>query len=153
MNNWYFFFYLFSIADSLNLIFQVLGIVGICFATLLFIGRVAAHIDLAQEIRPELTKFRNVFSIVGLVFLFLYAMIPDKKDIALIIVGGSVGQFVMNDENAKEIPADITRFIRAELLSATSELTDDAKEALGLKTKRDSLMELSKEELINIISE
>ena len=78
---------------------------------------------------------------------------PNRQDMLLIIAGGSVGEFVTSDENAKEIPSDVARFLRKEILEATADMNDPeaVKEALGLEAEVDTLKDMSKEELIKLI--
>ncbi len=164
--NWYSLFYLFSILEKIQHLFiwgAIIGTVGyIVFSVVHFIQKYAM-ID--NQHAPEGPSFKEAekwvktvkaprvtFFVVGLLSFLLIVFIPNRKDVILIIAGGAVGEFVMNDANAKKLPADITRFLRGEILKATAELTDEAKASVGIKTKLDTLKSLSKEQLIELVN-
>jgi hypothetical protein len=71
----------------------------------------------------------------------------------IIIAGGAVGQFVTTDSSARELPADITRFLRGEILKATSELTDEARQSVGIDTEAEKIKKMSREELEKLLLE
>jgi len=150
--SWYTIFYLFSLADKISASSKTLFILStIAFGiTILFkIG------DVDGEWRESTrVKWRKCFWRFGLTFVLagtLWTFIPDRSDMTLIVAGGSVGQFVMNDDNAKALPADITRFLRKEILVATGDVSDIVKKELNIPTVKDTLISKSKEELIKLL--
>lgn len=103
--------------------------------------------DLA--IQRKWVMFSTIFFVM---FWMLYIMTPTKKDMLLIIAGGSVGEFVANDSSAKKLPADITRFLHAEIVKATAEIGDDKKENKSvIAPEVDRIKKMSKEELERIL--
>jgi hypothetical protein len=151
--NWYTIFYLFSLSDKFSQIFGILSVVtGICLGITLI--AVIATDQFDDEDWATWRKFFFTFFISFFISISIWTIIPNKKDMLLIIAGGAVGNFVTSDENAKAIPSDITRFLRKEILEATSSLQDgeQIKEALGLETEKDKLMKMSKEELVKLLT-
>lgn len=149
--NWYKIFYLFSLADKISMTMLILSII---FSAVCLIGIIAYGIGRTDTPHDRLPISWGMFKrtwIPALVCWFVWAFIPNRQDMTLIVAGGAVGQFIMNDDNAKALPADITRFLRAEILEATVNMSDDIKSSLNIKTRRDSLMEMSKDELIKML--
>jgi hypothetical protein len=89
-------------------------------------------------------------------FISMAIFVPTKKDVAIIILGGAVGEFVENDDNVKKLPADLFMLLRKELLEEVADLPADFKnsveEKLGvsLESEADKLGKLSKDELIEM---
>jgi di/tricarboxylate transporter len=107
--------------------------------------------ELYSDIRTVCRKWMLRTLILAPMLWMLWAFIPNRQDLLLIIAGGAVGNFVTTDENAKEIPADITKFLRKEILEATVNSDDYIKETLGIKATKDTLISKSKEELIELL--
>jgi hypothetical protein len=154
--NWYIVFYLFSLADKISSISGTLAIItSICLAVTLFVGLFGTDINNGWKSNDWKIwrKFLFIFIITGSFFSSVYMFTPNRQDMLLIIAGGSVGEFVTSDENAKEIPSDVARFLRKEILEATADMDDPeaVKEALGLEAEVDTLKDMSKEELIKLI--
>ena len=155
--SWYTIFYFFSMADKINLIFSILaGVSGAALGITLIVGLV--HTDSYSFKENDWKIWRRcvtIFGIIGFISLSCWTFTPSKKDLLLIVAGGSVGQFVSNDKNAKEIPTDIAMFLRKEILEATAELKEPEvmKEILGVETLADQLKKKSKEELIKLLQE
>jgi len=165
--NWYGLFYLFSIVDKLTN--GIIALAVICsifyalFTILYFYHRTTANEYKGNKDSNRRTNAENwlknikwprriVLTLMVIGYL-LVIFVPSRKDMIIIIAGGAVGEFVMNDKNAKQLPADITRFLRGEILKATADLTDEAKASIGIKSKADSLKELSKEQLIKMLTD
>lgn len=152
--NWYLIFYLFSLADKIATVFGTITVLsGIWLVVNGFIGLLSTE----NWEDNDWSNFRK--SLWGSIITFLFSVtlwtfIPTKKDMLLIIGGGAVGQFIINDENAKEIPSDLMMLLRKEILEATSEIGDESvKSALGIENKKETLMKKSKEELIKMLEE
>lgn len=150
--DWYKIFYLFSLADKISTTTLTLAIICTLIAFISFMIYWASRMeDYKHEDLGISWGFLKMSWIPMLVFWLLWTFIPDRQDMTLIVAGGAVGQFIVNDENARALPADITRFLRKEILEATADISDELKEDLGIKTKKDSLLEMSKEELIKML--
>lgn len=152
--NWYIVFYLFSLADKISSISGTLAtIASICLIITLFVG-VHGKENYWDSVQWKIwRKYLFTFIITSSFFSSVYMFTPNRQDMLLIIAGGSVGEFVTSDENAKEIPSDVARFLRKEILEATADMNDPeaVKEALGLEAEVDTLKDMSKEELIKLI--
>jgi Na+/H+ antiporter NhaC len=169
--NWYQLFYLMTMADRLQTFFDALSswatffvIVGLAWLILTTIGysarRSATSAPSPDKLieDDELEGWRNARK-YGLIWLytwlpiciiswFLYIATPSKKDALLIVAGGAVGTFITSDSSAKELPSDITNFLRAKIIAETKELS--LEEVLP---SQDTLKDLSKEQLIKLIKE
>lgn len=145
--NWYIIFYLFGIADKVGTVF---GTLTVLTGIVLFI---VLCLPLGSDMgfdNDEWKKWRKWFFTFFFAFFFsisLWTFIPNREQMTLIVAGGVVGEFVTNDENAKKLPADVMRFLRAEVNKATAEL--DLSD-LGV-AELDTLKDKSKEELIKMI--
>jgi hypothetical protein len=151
--NFYKLFYLFTVADGLRTFFTVMVIIF----TLICVVATIAYFCCAEEGKEEGQSMSRRWMWwcypFGIVFWMLLILTPSKRDLVLIIAGGAVGEFVMNDKNAQELPADITRFLRTEILTATKDLTDDVKESIGVESEADKLKKMSKEQLEKMLLE
>lgn len=146
--NWYEIFYLFGVADKVSTIFGILSwLCGIGLGITLFF--LIGSEKMKEDDWKLWRKFFFTFMITTFISITFWTFIPDKKQMTLIIAGGAVGEFVVNDENAKKLPADVMAYLRAEVNKATAEL--DIKD-LGLQ-ELDTLKEKSKEELMQIIKD
>lgn len=87
--------------------------------------------------------------LICLVFWTAYILTPTKKELVLIIAGGSVGNFLQRDSSAQQIPAEITNFLRQEI---KSQAKSAEVELFNTKTKLDSLKAMTKEQLIEQLS-
>lgn len=157
--NWYKIFYLFSIADKIGTVF---GWLTIIFGIWLFINLILLipSDDSKDKWKPEDWKIwrKSFYSSLFpfLIAIILWTFIPNKKQMVIIIAGGAVGEYILNDENAKEIPSDIFRLLRKEILEATDDIDNlEVKALVGdkIKTEKEKLMEKSKEELVKMLEE
>ena len=170
--NWYIIFYIMSIADSLGT-FSI-WIAVLATITLIICSILKMPAELMNDGSPvredqrifekdneqgrrNLNKIWRLAIIFTVVFWFLYIAIPDRKDMILIVAGGTVGEFVANDENAQKLPSEVFQYLRKEVLEATTELdgelSKEIRKELGMKTKEQILKELnslSEEELRKI---
>jgi hypothetical protein len=152
--NWYAVFYLFSLADKISAISGGLAVITALILTVILIVGLFGLDDWDSDDWKIWRKFLYIFLPFTFFFSSMYMLVPDRKDMLLIIAGGSVGQFVATDENAKQIPADVARFLRHEIVNATADLGDSDKirESLGIP-QPDTLKDMTKEQLIKIIKE
>lgn len=150
--NWYKIFYWFTVADNVKFITGALTIVfGILFA-------IAICCVLLGEERyrdwDNLSKKTVITITLIFIFnLFIWALLPSKKDALIIITGGAVGEFVTKDSSARQIPSDLTKYLHTFMQSEIKDLDDNTKKELGLQTEKekyiDKLKDLTKEEIIN----
>ncbi len=64
-------------------------------------------------------------------------------------------KYFFRDSSAKQLPADITRFLHLSLQKEVSELGEEAKKELGLQSPKEKLIEkvktMTKEELVEYL--
>ena len=139
--NLYQLFYLVSIADKLNMVFEVFYIIAAIVTVVAFVFWLFWEGD--SDERVTVKRLQQIFLSIFLVNLILFIGTPTKKDLILIVAAGSVGEFVLNDDNAKEIPAEIFELLRKEILSQINEIdTDVAKDKFQKLTKEQLIQEL-----------
>jgi Ca2+/Na+ antiporter len=169
--NWYTIFYLFSIVDNLGTFFGWMVFIFTAIALVSWIvfilykgyangifdeGRTEETEEHKQNlaIQRKWVKFSTVFFVI---FWLAYIATPTKKDMLLIIAGGAVGEFVATDSSAQKLPADITRFLHAEIVKATAEIGEDDGEDKKEEKKSvvapevERIKKMSKEELERIL--
>ena len=158
--NWYTLFYLFSILDKLSSAFMIGAVLStITFVVLTIIwfvnkDRLTNHNKEEGEHWLKVIRWPLRTSILlGILFWLFVIFVPTRKDMLIIIAGGAVGEFVTSDSSAQKLPADITRFLRGEILKATAELSNEAKQSIGIETEADRIKKLSKEELEKLVLE
>lgn len=168
--NWYQIFYLFSIVDNLGTFFgwmvTIFTLISLVSWIVFIIYKSTANGVFTDEKKEEDAEDKQNLSIQRrwvwystfffIIFWLLYIATPTKKDMLLIIAGGSVGEFVANDSSAQKLPADITRFLHAEIVKATAEIgedKDDAKEEKKsvIAPEVERIKKMSKEELERIL--
>lgn len=159
--NWYWLMYAFVVLEKFQALLIALSVI---FGIILIITSVfkLPHSwgDSDQKLSEPHKKTTRRWWRTSLVLFWLFVsmaiFVPSKKDAALILVGGAVGEFVQNDENAKKLPADLFMLLRKEILEEVSDLPADVKgsieEKLGvsLETEEDKLKKLSKEQLMQL---
>lgn len=175
MTNWYKIFYWLTISDGLKGFFDTTSNIFTFFAVVSFIVYVFLSIARASVVSSNKLKsedddkkdadLRSVdigrkFSIrffyptliLALITWVGYVITPTKKDCLFIIAGGAVGNFMTTDSSAKELPADITKFLHMSLQNEIKDLSSDAKKELGVQTKKEKLLDdikdMSKEQII-----
>lgn len=154
--NWYEIFYWVTVADGVKGFFDVFSDI---FTTLLVVCAIVLIIftlyrnsetsegsDDRVSANFWITNFRKLF-VWSLIFTTItwagFVFSPTKKDALVIIAGGAVGNFVMSDSSAKQIPAELTLLIREKLRSEIQDL----KTGISLDTLKDK----TKEELIELL--
>jgi len=169
--NWYKIFYLVTVADKLHDAFLALTIIfGILLCVLFFIwlSRKYKDVGISDIQLKEVPEQKVVekygekgwhrfmrwfwtFTILTPAFLILTCGIPRKKDMILIIAGGAATEFVTTDSSAKALPAELTNYLRVEIQKMTTEAGVEMRKALNTPTVRDTLLDKSKEELIELL--
>ena len=133
--SWYWIFYLIAMADNLSVAFLTLWIIAgilsvIAMLFWIFRGNEGGPDDEtysnseeeAQMIGKRSTRLMKVFIPLFTIFLTLYLFMPNRNNLILIVAGGSVGQFLADDENAREIPHEIFELLRLELRQEIDEI-------------------------------
>ena len=158
--NWYTLFYLFSILDKLSNAFMTGAVLCTIAFVVLTITWFVNKDRLTNHNRTDGEHWLNVIRwplrtsiVLGILFWLLIIFTPTRKDMIIIIAGGAVGEFVTSDSSAQKLPADITRFLRGEILKATAELSDEAKQSIGIDVEAEKIKKLSREELEKLVNE
>jgi len=173
--NYYTIFYLMSIADGLSTFavwIAVLSTIVLGISLLIRIphkifnegttGLIEDNERDDDDERKEKEVYRTALSRIikhtafyAILFWTLYIAIPERRDMILIVAGGTIGEFIANDENAQKLPSEVFQFLRKEVLEATADLDEtvanEVKKELGIKSVKDKLMKKSKEELIEML--
>ena len=132
--NWYFIFYLFSVAEKLGL---TLNFLGDCFFILTIFALLAygaslvfnddsdwgQGVDDGKEQREKVRSIarRVVYVLMPLcVTMYLFeGLIPTKKDMLFIIIGGTVTNFATTNKNVQQLPNDLLVWARTEIKAQT----------------------------------
>lgn len=176
--NWYSIFYWLTVADSVKEFFDTTSNIFTTIAVLAFIvmiiGMIAKAVEVGdnnitneedektdsevrawETIRKLATRIFYPTLVLALLTWFGYMATPTKKDCLFIVAGGAVGNFLTSDSSAKQLPADVTRFLHLSLQKEVSELGEEAKKELGLQSPKEKLIEkvktMTKEELVNYL--
>lgn len=138
--SWYTTFWLFSVLDRLSFMLGLFIGISILFSIASICVRNTGY---AEDETIATAKFwSRVFPPLTVLFIVLQVLLPTKHDAMLIVAGGSIGEFVTHNEDAKAIPAEATKWLRAELRSATIELNP------VLQAKKAELEALPQAELV-----
>ena len=158
--NWYWLMYAFVVLERFQGLLIALSIIfGVLFVVTTIFRLPKAWIDYEKDPLPYIDIVKKWWTIALVGFWFFVSLaifVPTKKDVALILIGGSVGEFVENDDNIKKLPADLFMLLRKEILSEVADLPSEFKssieEKLGvsLETEQDKLGKLSKDQLIEL---
>jgi len=177
--NWYSIFYALTVSDGVKSFFDTTSNIFTWFAVLSFICLVCLSIakavmagenncktDEEEKVDPEvraITKARvytrNFFyTMLGLSLLTWagYVMTPTKKDCVMIIAGGTIGNFLQSDTNARKIPGEAMKLGVVALQAWQLEIKDfspEEKKALGIQTPEEKKKEDLKSKLIGMTKE
>lgn len=136
MENWYQVFYWLTVADGVKSFFDVASDITTFFwvVSLIFyvfmIGFSLANESKDEDgkIEKDVLRFRKMsgwifwgFSILSLVTWFGYVAVPTKKDAVMILVGGSVVEFMTTDSVARQIPSELLVLARNYVQAAAAE--------------------------------
>jgi hypothetical protein len=155
MMNWYSVFYWLTVADGVKSFFDVasdiftwLSVIGL----IVYIFAIAWSLtddgrDGKGEITQEAIRIRKLFgwifwgfTILSLVSWAGYVAVPTKKDAAMILVGGSVIEFMTTDSIAKQLPSEVLILVKNEIQSAAAE----AKVDLGIQNQKEKILQEAK---------
>lgn len=156
--NWYKIFYLFSLADKINCTFFVLALIcSIIFLITLFTTIATVDGMWTKEVWATWRKWAWRSAIFSLIAWSLWAFIPNKKDMVLIIAGGAVGEFITTDSSARQLPSDITNFLHTAIQNEIGDMKLDqaVKQELGIETPKEKfvskLQDMTKEQIIQYL--
>lgn len=93
---------------------------------------------------PVLKRLRKIGYWLIIPIWLLYIVIPTKSDILMIMAGGSVGNFIEGDKSIKEIPHEITLFLKEELAKQIREVKGDSVKNVIKKGVKDGIKEVIK---------
>jgi len=155
MENWYQVFYWLTVADGVKSFFDVASNIATwfwVFSLIFYIVMIAFSLSNESKndegkVEKDVLKFRKMsgwifwgFSILSLVTWFGYVAVPTKKDAVMILVGGSVVEFMTTDSVARQIPSELLILARNEIQSAAAE----AKVDLGIQSQKDKILQEAK---------
>lgn len=176
--NWYGLFYLLGVADKVEGVALGLSIFTTAVTVIMLIVWLIANADYDEfliftnpqagnntkltdgqvAVMKKSNKFRKWWGgfIFAMCFFWtLYMLIPNKRDIILIAAGGGAMTFLSQDSTAKQIPANITKFLNTTLTTEIAKLDKETREELGAVTPKERLIdkakEMTKEELIEYL--
>lgn len=161
--SWYTVFYLFSVADGLGTFFGWMAFIGTAgFLVSAMLWTLSHTTDMKND--SDAPFFRDLARrwlwrsmVIGIIGWAGYVLIPNKKDMLLIIAGGAVGNFLTSDTSARQLPADVTQYLHKAIQAQVKDLDlpIEAKRAMGTATKKeeflDKVKDLTKEEIIERI--
>ena len=156
--NWYSIFYWLTVANN----FKQFFIVAIAISSVMAAGGLIAFIagrndnDFKSTDTAKQGKKWLWYSFPFMLFFwFLYIATPSKNDTLLIIAGGSVGNFITSDTNAKQLPADVMQFLRIKLKDEMLTASDEVKKQFQIQSPKEKFMDkvkdLSKEQIIEYL--
>lgn len=146
-------FYWLTVADNAKTFFGTFAIFFSVVFVLTQLIRIFSHVDGTPDVDfiTRLNKWTWYSTPLLLLFLSLWIFTPSKKDALLILAGGTVLDYMANDEQAKEIPTNVFKFVNSSLETWAKE----AEVELGVYNEKDKLLDkvkdLSAVELIELI--
>jgi hypothetical protein len=165
---WYFIFYLIAMAENLSVAFLTLWIIAGIIAVVAFLfwtfrpdegdpddKNVSTSEEEGRMIGQRSRKLMRIFVPMFAIFLTLYLFIPNRNSLILIVAGGTVGQFLEEDENAREIPSEIFNLLKMEIQQEIQEIkTETVKDELEEMTTeelKEELLRLKKEKIEEVL--
>lgn len=134
--SWYSTLYWLTRVESLNTALGVICVttlIGSIFGILFYLCAAGDN----EELNPLLIKFRRIVIPVCIISNILWALVPSRKDLLTIVVGGTVFNYVEKDSSLQQIPYELSSFMKEQIKSWKDELSDKKK-----------LEDMTKEELI-----
>ncbi len=142
--SWFSVFYLMSIADKFNSIILVFAII-FGFISVVCQGIHWDRINNSSTTSPSTMRLRWLSFTFSIVCFILYAMIPSKRDMVLIVVGGTVFEYVQKDSSLQQLPYEISAFMKEQISSWKNELKTDQIEDKFKNMSKDQLIEYMKQ--------
>lgn len=162
--NWYKIFYWVTVADNIKHFFDIVSNIFTVAVILGFIGYLICFIAHAIMVANKESEddirgwgigkksFAGIFYTALALCLITwvgYVACPAKKDALIIIVGGTVGNFITSDSSTKAIPAEAMMLLRDKIKAEIKEVNLQNL----VEDKIDTLSGKSKEELLKILKE
>lgn len=157
--NWYSIFYWFSVVDNISHFALAVAILFTLVGFMAFLFKVFTdpdgHYPKGKIVIPRAKSvFRWCVCIAPLAWI-MWLLLPTKKQMLMIVAGGTVGNFIQGDSSIRALPADVTKYLHLSMKREIEDLSSETKEELGLATPKDKLLnrakEMTKEELVNFI--
>jgi len=152
--NWYKVFYWFSVIDNISTFAYTLA--GCLTAIVVISFVVKVFVDDYEEL--ILTRAKSIFKWslpFACIFWVAALLIPTKKQMLLIIAGGSVGNFIQGDSSVQKLPSDVTRYLHLSMKKEIENLSTETKEELGIATPKETavskMKEMTKEQIIDYL--
>lgn len=140
--SWYTIFYVMSIADKFNAIILTLAIIfGITSVGIQIFNWLTIADD--ETLDPRNISMKKWFFFISLIFFSCYALIPSKKDLILIVVGGTIFEYVEKDSSLQQIPYELSSFMKEQIVQWKTELKKEQIE--------DKFENMTREELIQYL--
>ncbi len=183
--NWYTVFYALTVSEGVKSFFDATSDIFTWLAVLSFIvfciGFIGKSVTISsntietledEKVDPDARAFENVkkYSLkfmylmiaLSLITWFGYVATPTKKDCVMIIAGGTIGNFLQSDTNARKIPSELTKLSVVALQTWQDQIKDfspEEREALGIQTPTEKkkvdlvkkLSDMTKDEIIKFI--
>lgn len=153
--SWYWIFYLLSVVDNLRIVMEVTWIISMLLSiafTIIFLVNKHNIVEGYQSDKDKYTlwvtiskRVMKIFITLFITMLLVYIFTPSRTGILMIVAGGAVGEFVVNNEDAKELPAELTSWFRAELQQEVQEIKNiPIKKSIEKLTKQELQEQLLK---------
>lgn len=160
--NWYKVFYWVTVSNGVRSFFDRFSDIFTWFSVITFVVYcilIGIRIDQADKADAEdkaslnfwVKRFGRFFWIslsLCMITWLGYMLTPTKKDALVIIAGGAVGNFIVSDSSAKQLPAEFTLLIREKMKSEIEELRTPK-----VSEVTDTLVGKTKEELIELLKQ
>lgn len=160
--NWYSVFYWLTVSDGVKKFFDVasniftfFAVIGFIVYLIIAIGKAVSVSEKNLTTKEEEQKdpdFRSwslgkryigsfFYVSLGLaIFTWVgYVLTPSKKDCVIIVAGGTVGNFLSSDTNARKVPGKAFGLLNAYMDKTYAELTAEDRASIGVKTKDDKV--------------
>lgn len=134
--SWYSTLYWLTRVESLNTALGFICITSLIGSAIGILSYLAAAGE-DNNLNPLLIKFRRIVIPVCIVSGILWALVPSRKDLLTIVVGGTVFNYVEKDSSLQQIPYELSSFMKEQIKSWKNELSDKKK-----------LEDMTKEELL-----
>jgi len=146
-------FYWLTVADNAKVFFGTFAIFFSIVFVLTQLVRIFSSLDneVNDNFYSKCNKWTWYSTPLMLLFLSLWIFTPNKKDALLILAGGTVLEYMANDDIAKEIPHNVFNFVNSSLVTWAKE----AEVEFGVSNEKDKLLDkvkdLSAVELIELL--
>lgn len=148
--NWYSIFYWLTVANNAKGFFWTFAII-LTLCLVISVIAAAAGYDVPSEKEKRYKDVARSWAkwLIPFVMLVWAGIVftPDRKDVILIIAGGSTANFLTSDSNAKAIPSEVMIFLQNEIRALAEEAKveiSDAKADLRTKSIREKILDEAK---------